>query len=72
MATDQLLDLFSLDKTNTKAVTVGQSDVVNKHSSDGGKRNVKAILDNLDELWDCKQYEMEYDMDNFLQGLKHN
>ncbi|XP_060697914.1 TATA-binding protein-associated factor 172 isoform X1 [Hemiscyllium ocellatum] len=61
MGTDQLLDLFTLDKD-------GQEDKGSSNSS--GKPTVKAILENLGELWDQQQYDTEYNLDNFMHSLK--
>ncbi|XP_062927802.1 TATA-binding protein-associated factor 172 isoform X2 [Mobula hypostoma] len=60
MGTDQLLDLFTLDKD-------GQE---NKGSGSTEKSSVKAILENLGELWDQQQYDTEYNLDNFMHSLK--
>ena len=38
-------------------------------SSEIGKQSAKAMLQNLEELWDEKQYETEYDLDSFMQSL---
>ena len=61
MGTDQLLDLFSLDEKEGK----GGKDT----KSAGRKDNVKSILENLEELWDEKEYESEYNLDTFIQSL---
>jgi len=60
MATDSVVDLFSLSETpsNSQAAAAAAN---RKHSKGGG---VKAVLDNLPELWDQKQYEDEYDIAN--------
>ncbi|XP_067858540.1 TATA-binding protein-associated factor 172 isoform X3 [Heptranchias perlo] len=60
MGTDQLLDLFTLDKD-------GQED---KGSGSTEKSSMKAILENLGELWDQQQYDTEYNLDNFMHSLK--
>ncbi|XP_051883424.1 TATA-binding protein-associated factor 172 isoform X1 [Pristis pectinata] len=60
MGTDQLLDLFTLDKD-------GQE---NKGSGSTEKSSVKAILENLGELWDQQQYDTEYNLDSFMHSLK--
>lgn len=61
MATDQVLDLFSLDHKEKKA-----SDQQNNKDEKG----VKAILENLPELWSTEAYESEYDLNSFVQALK--
>jgi TATA-binding protein-associated factor len=60
MATDQLLDLFTLDSSHASASTE------DKHSS----RGVKSILENLPDLWEESAYESEYDLSSFIQSLK--
>ena len=61
MGTGQLLDLFTLEDRG-KALT-------DLRKNDDKPGSVKNILENLEELWDEKQYESEYDMSNFLQSL---
>lgn len=59
MGTDQLLDLFNLsenEKDNKKTTKAGGS--------------VKSVLENLPELWDDNQYAEEFDMNQFIEGLK--
>ncbi|MBN3290028.1 BTAF1 factor, partial [Polypterus senegalus] len=62
MGTDQLLNLFTLDKgkTEEKAETPGTS----------GKASMKSILDNLGDLWSQEQYDAEYNLDTFIHSLK--
>ncbi|KAM8924786.1 TATA-binding protein-associated factor 172 [Pelodytes ibericus] len=62
MGTDQLLDLFTLDKDGKG----GKMDM----SEPGGKTSMKSILDNLGELWNQEQYDTEYSLDNFMHSLK--
>ncbi|KAM4032830.1 TATA-binding protein-associated factor 172 isoform 3-T3 [Anomaloglossus baeobatrachus] len=62
MGTDQLLDLFTLDKD-------GKSEKM-ETSETGGKNSMKSILDNLGELWNQDQYESEFSLDNFMHSLK--
>jgi len=64
MATDQLLDLFSLGN--------GKNDFTNKDSAGNSSSGtgMKNLLENLPELWDSKQYDSEYDLSNFIKSLK--
>ena len=55
MGTDQILDLFN---SNT---------LTDKPNSETNS-NTKNILENMEELWDEKQYE-EFDVSNFLKSL---
>ena len=59
MATDQLLDLFSLDET----AEVQDND--DEDDSGKGKSSMKTILENLPELWDDSQYTSEYDLEAY-------
>jgi TATA-binding protein-associated factor len=60
MGTDQLLDLFNLSE-NEKESRKAQN-------KSGG--TVKSMLENLPELWDPNQYAEEFDMTQFIEGLK--
>lgn len=67
MATDQVLDLFSLDETQKSQTAAGKSDQSDDSTQ---KTGVKSVLENLEELWDEKQYEDEYDLSSFISSLK--
>ncbi|KAK1333626.1 hypothetical protein QTO34_006011 [Cnephaeus nilssonii] len=60
MGTDQLLDLFTLDKD-------GKAEKADTSTS--GKANMKSILENLSDLWDQEQYDSEYSLENFMHSL---
>ncbi|XP_042712731.1 TATA-binding protein-associated factor 172 isoform X3 [Chrysemys picta bellii] len=60
MGTDQLLDLFTLDKD-------GKSE---KADTSSGKASMKSVLENLGELWDPEQYDSEYSLESFMHSLK--
>lgn len=66
MDTSQLLDLFTVDS--------GRHDNKKKQAAAAAASNktvsMKAIIDELDELWDEKQYENEYNLENFMGSLK--
>lgn len=62
MGTDQLFDLFNLTDNNTRSA--------NSVESTSGNVTMKQALDGLPELWEDKQYDEEYDLTQFLQGLK--
>lgn len=66
MGTDQLLNLFTLDKEDKgeKAEKGEQS------SSTSGKTSMKSVLDSLGELWDQQQYDSEYNLDSFMHSLQ--
>ncbi|XP_017885748.1 TATA-binding protein-associated factor 172 [Ceratina calcarata] len=63
MATDQLLDLFSLENNKEK------------RKEEDRKVNLvpgfnRSVLDMLPELWEQQQYDDEYNFDSFLSTLK--
>ncbi|XP_072292356.1 TATA-binding protein-associated factor 172 [Eucyclogobius newberryi] len=63
MGTDQLLNLFTLDK----------DEKVEKSApcpSTSAKPSVSSVLDGLGELWDQQQYDTEYNLDSFMHSLK--
>lgn len=64
MGTDQLFDLFNLNDNNATTATT------NSVESTSGNVSMKQALDGLPELWEDKQYDEEYDLTQFLQGLK--
>ncbi|XP_054654807.1 TATA-binding protein-associated factor 172 isoform X1 [Dunckerocampus dactyliophorus] len=61
MGTDQLLNLFTLDKDDK-----GEK---GEHSTHG-KASMKSVLDGLGELWDQQQYDTEYNLDSFMHSLQ--
>ncbi|KAI9495302.1 hypothetical protein BDB00DRAFT_870456 [Zychaea mexicana] len=73
MDTDQILDLFNVEaegagdgrrkKKDTAAVATSAADA-------DGMGKSKAVLENLENLWDDKDYEEEYNIDSFISGLK--
>jgi hypothetical protein len=68
MDTSQLLDLFTVDSGREDKK---KNDVSTAASAGGGnKSSLKSIMDEMDELWDEKQYENEYDLENFMGSLK--
>ncbi|XP_033321370.1 histone acetyltransferase 1 [Megalopta genalis] len=67
MATDQLLDLFSLENNKGKRPDK-QGETASKITGVPGVS--RSILDILPELWEQQQYDDEYDFDTFLSTLK--
>ncbi|KAI8080523.1 hypothetical protein BDF21DRAFT_444546 [Thamnidium elegans] len=63
MDTDQILDLFNVSKDGEnkkkKVDTTGAE----------GLGPAKAVLENLETLWDEKDYEEEYNIDSFISSL---
>jgi len=63
MGTDQLLDLFNLSENEAK-------DLKKQQQQKAGGGSMKSVLDNLPALWDDAQYAEEFDMTQFIEGLK--
>jgi TATA-binding protein-associated factor len=61
MATDQLLDLFSLDNKESKS---------SEQHNNKNEKGMKGILSSLPDLWNTDAYESEYDLNSFVQTLK--
>ncbi|KAA0718268.1 TATA-binding protein-associated factor 172 [Triplophysa tibetana] len=61
MGTEQLLNLFTLDKDEKAEKS---------ESGSSGKSSMKSVLDGLGDLWDQQQYENEYNLDSFMHSLK--
>ena len=59
MATDQVLDLFSVNEHNTTKTD----------ASTATRQSAHSVIEGLGELWDEKQYETEYDLRDFLTEL---
>ncbi|GAB1865965.1 TATA-binding protein-associated factor 172 [Camponotus japonicus] len=68
MATDQLLDLFSLDNGKEKKTDHHEDAALSKLPGLSGIS--RSVLDILPELWEQQQYDDEYDLDSFLSTLK--
>lgn len=72
MDTDQLLDLFNpgiSDDASTVATGGGIDDGLDETGNIAAKGKANPIAE-LGELWDDKQYEEEYNLDNFIQNLR--
>lgn len=61
MATEQLFDLFSLSENKQKTVSTSNS---------SGQQTAASVIESLPELWSENQYDEEYDITQFVQGLK--
>ncbi|XP_055849413.1 TATA-binding protein-associated factor 172 [Episyrphus balteatus] len=69
MATEQLFDLFNLSDNKQKSGN-GEGGSSNATSSSSGQMSVASVIENLPELWSENQYDEEYDITQFVQGLK--
>ncbi|XP_055541530.1 TATA-binding protein-associated factor 172 [Wyeomyia smithii] len=83
MGTEQLLDLFALNddkklqKSSDKSVASGATTAASTAGEPNGANGapsstMRNVLENLPELWDDTQYHEEYDLTQFLEGLKKN
>ena len=63
MDTSQLLDLFTVNS--------GRDDSTKKKKAAGSSKNVtmNSMMEEMEDLWDEKQYETEYNLDNFMGSL---
>lgn len=68
MGTDQLLDLFNLSDQAVHHQRRQGAEV--EASSRAGEETMNYILKTLPELWEDKQYEEEYDLSQFMDGLR--
>ncbi|KAJ4895796.1 TATA-binding protein-associated factor BTAF1 [Raphanus sativus] len=69
MNTDQLLDLFASAETSKKGGASSKKGSEDNDQSAGTGKGMKAILGNLEELWDQSQYTEEYNLGQFLAKL---
>ncbi|KAL0279382.1 UNVERIFIED_CONTAM: hypothetical protein PYX00_000958 [Menopon gallinae] len=67
MATDQLLDLFTLKDNDNKSTSSQTSSSFSNLRVPGVP--IKGLLDSLPELWEQQQYEKEFDMSTFMSNL---
>lgn len=65
MNTEQLLDLFKVEEEAGNGADSSHDDVAL-----GTGKGLKAALSGLGELWEEKQYEDEYNMEDFLAGMQ--
>eukprot|EP00178_Gracilaria_changii_P024636 TRINITY_DN743_c0_g3_i1.p1 TRINITY_DN743_c0_g3~~TRINITY_DN743_c0_g3_i1.p1 ORF type:complete len:1880 (+),score=256.54 TRINITY_DN743_c0_g3_i1:2357-7996(+) len=65
MNTEDLFELFKVDDADASVANQSSADI-----SIGTGKGMKAALAGLGELWEEKQYEDEYNMDNFLAGIE--
>lgn len=65
MATDQLLDLFKLNESKSNKTGISSSS-----SGNSNHVSISNIVENLPELWEENQYDEQYDLSNFMRGLK--
>lgn len=66
MATEQIFDLFNLNESKNRH----GNNRITASASSSGQLSMNAIIENLPELWSENQYDEEYDLSNFVQGLR--
>ncbi|PVU94272.1 hypothetical protein BB561_002692 [Smittium simulii] len=64
MNTDEILDLFNFSSIPPAS---HQNTIANKENK---QVSANKAVEGLEELWDSKQYETEYNMDSFISSLK--
>lgn len=74
MDTDQILDLFNISTETSAAekpqVDGREEDMVDIETGDVVRQpGKKSWLDDLEELWDDKQYEESFDLDDFMKSM---
>lgn len=72
METGEILDLFHIGDSSTSgpAESVGKEEDMVDVTGELKEKGKKGYLDDLQELWDDRQYEEEYDLNNFLASMK--
>ncbi|KAL7313291.1 TATA-binding protein-associated factor mot1, variant 3 [Mucor circinelloides] len=68
MDTDQILDLFNVGNDDTSSSS-NKKRAKNNDTATDGLGPAKAVLENLENLWDEKDYEEEYNIDSFISSL---
>lgn len=69
MDTARLLDLFNAPAKAKQNTENSGAEAEAKAVTSGVGGSAKAVLQNLQELWDTSQYE-EFQMENFVQQIK--
>ncbi|KAG0207805.1 TATA-binding protein-associated factor mot1 [Mortierella sp. GBA30] len=73
MGTDQILDLFQISGEDEADAKKKKGAEVRAEGGEAGadqKMSTKNVLESLENLWDEKQYEEEYNLDSFISSLK--
>ncbi|KAL8719056.1 MAG: hypothetical protein Q9225_003890 [Loekoesia sp. 1 TL-2023] len=73
METGEILDLFNIGDTSASrpSDSAGKEEEMVDVTGELKEKGKKGYLDDLQELWDDRQYEEEYDLDNFLATMKN-
>ncbi|KAI8381200.1 uncharacterized protein BYT42DRAFT_598127 [Radiomyces spectabilis] len=66
MDTDQILDLFNVNEEGEKRRKKAAAEAA---AGPDGMGKAKAVIENLETLWDEKDYEEEYNIDSFISSL---
>ncbi|ORX49409.1 hypothetical protein DM01DRAFT_355501 [Hesseltinella vesiculosa] len=70
MGTDQILDLFNVDDADQKKKKKKAAQGPDEVEATAGMGAAKAVLEDLESLWDEKDYNEEYNLDNFISSLQ--
>ncbi|KAI8096669.1 uncharacterized protein BX664DRAFT_324574 [Halteromyces radiatus] len=73
MDTDQILDLFNVEDTEAekkKKKKAMEEEEAGATTATAGLGGAKAVLEDLETLWDEKDYEEEYNIDSFISSLQ--
>ena len=62
--------MFTNESTEIKSTL--KSDASASNSTKVPSHGYQKLLENLNELWDEKQYESEYNLDSFIKTLSQN
>ena len=66
------MDLFALEQRSNGEKVAGQNTKKPPANMTGVPKNVRAALEDLEELWDSSHYDTEYDVNRFMDSLKKN
>ncbi|KAI4143544.1 MAG: hypothetical protein LQ341_002890 [Variospora aurantia] len=72
METGEILDLFNIGDASAPGPleSAGKEEDMVDVTGELKEKGKKGYLDDLQELWDDRQYEEEYDLNNFLASMK--
>lgn len=71
MDTSSLLDLFSLQTSSSSAAAKGQQSRAGVKVP-GGSGSLSAVLQELSDIWDERDYSTEYDLQAYTDSLPRN
>ena len=69
MGTEQIMNMFNKDETNTQKKDSSGVAAASSASFPGAGGSYQKLIENINDLWDESQYENEYNLDNFIKTL---